>query len=191
MSASNVLVSVIKPVCRGFGFLSINDGGPEIFVTQAMLNAAGFANINTKVDDKLVIDYVTLENGKRRVSKIHSLNGQSVTTTEPSKSAPAKLTNALPKNTNRLIVRTVDRNGDLELQKISDAYRPHVPASYRVMKDGKLIKALGIVSLKEARLAIGKVVAPPAADGHGKKTNDPTVSQSMRRPSSGGKKRVA
>jgi hypothetical protein len=83
---------------------------------------------------------------------------------------------------------TVDRNGDKRLVKVSLNGNFLGYQIETIGESGEVVsrQSLGDMNLTAARNVLGKFILHPTPANAGKKTNDPTVSRSMKGSSTGG-----
>lgn len=198
----NAVVKSIFPQkgCVFIGTAGCENGGRDIF---SQLKLFSIFSGRVAKGDEVDVEVVEQADGRWRAVKLLRLGEQQ---------APK------PKSTKRSVSRTrreckeqepapvlpsyylrheVDHVGDRHLIKVVHA-RSGEMVQYVILtkKDGQVIKSdpLGPIPLALAREKLGKVIEPPKTEGHGIKTNDPTVSRRMAQAASksgGGEKKVA
>lgn len=178
----NVTVTVLRPVGpKGFGFLSVAEGETEVFVTESHLINSGFGVDALKDAKSAIIDFRTEEDGRRRVVRIHSIDGQ-VGKPMPSvaKSAKPVEPKAPPKKWQFYTATQIDTHANKRLVKVCQVGSTTALQYFVFTRedDGReTSQPLPIgTNAFEARKLLGKEVVVRIGKGHGVKTNAPKQS---------------
>ncbi|MEY2665612.1 MAG: hypothetical protein RLZZ480_717 [Candidatus Parcubacteria bacterium] len=196
--------AIAKSDLRGknFTFFAV-EGVGDVYVPSDLLGRCGFEIIELHRNDDVELDYKIQNDGRLRATWIGRIadkvapvkkaeRNESPKPVSASKATPT-VVSVKPKKAvyepRSWTRKAIDRNGDRYLVKVTSPSRKIT--MYEIEnrgQSGEVISTdpLGEVTLAAAREALGKHIVHPEAPNAGKKTNDPTVSRSMKGTSSGG-----
>lgn len=180
-TTNNAFVTVLRAVgAKGFGFLSVAEGEAPVFVTESHLINSGFGVDAFKDAQSAIIDFRTEEDGRRRVVKIHSIDGVVGKVVKTDQTAPsiAKVVADKPeapaKKWQFFTATHVDTHENKRLVKVCK-FGTTAAIQYVVFTkedDGRETSQLLPIGTNafEARKLLGKDIIVPPCKGHGEKT---------------------